>query len=328
MTADEPQDAPADSSPNTGAPVSPPPVPPAPPPPPVDPIADLAQNLALADALKPLEGPFNDVYGTTADKVAARQKLADAYKAAVAPGGSLKTKFDAAIKAFNRDVLDMDNDGLLQKWLDWGFAADSPISKILVDRKTFAKSVAEHLGKNEKERTEAQAVTKAWAARYADWSAPVDKITVQIGQYADKIDTLNTAIHNGLNGYAAMTSFWFEVASKHLQLAPDLDAGVQAVVDKVADKLKTYLDLKEMLTIGPKRTDGSLFLVSTADSAAKWRRDVLDSWKARAIDQANVEAAFKIHPDDAASDKQSYDKFKDDGWIAEAKKIPEPTPQP
>lgn len=187
------------------------------------------------------------------------------------------------------------------------------------------------MGPNEKARADAQAATKKWAARYADWSAPVDKTTAQIGQYADKIDKLNADINNEVKPYAAVTTFWLVVAPLHLQLAPELDANVQTAVDKVATELGKYPGFADFLKIGGLRTDGSLYFVRdrnlAPDAAEAKRKWVLDKWKAAAVTQAEAEAKFKTAPDDLAAYKQRWDKLKDDAWIAEAKTIPEP-PKP
>ncbi len=182
------------------------------------------------------------------------------------------------------------------------------------------------MGELERARADAQATTKTWAARYADWSAPIDKITAQIGQYADKIDKLNADINNDINRFTAITSFWFEIAPKHLQLLPDLDTTVQKTVDKVAAKLAGYPDLKDLLTIGAKRndSDGSLYVVATAADAAAKRADVLGEWQTAAAAQADAEATFKLAPDDIASSKQRFDTLKDGGWVTEAKQKSEP----
>lgn len=240
-------------------------------------------------------------------------------------GGGLKTKFDSASKSFNRAAADMDRDKWLDKWLAYFFGSDSLIKKLLDERKDLAGKMT--TGPNEKARSAAQAETKKWASRYADWSAPVDKITAQISTYADKIDKLNADINNDVNRYAAMTSFWFEVAPKHVQLASDLPADVQAAVKKVSDKLAGYDDLKELLIVGPKRTDSSLYLAPAGQDAAKQREAVLLKWRDAATAQAEADVAFKIAPDDLASKMQRYDKLKDDGWIAEAKNFPEPPAQ-
>lgn len=337
MTADETQEAPADASPNTGEPAvvapvpAPPPAPPAlapaPAPAPGDPIAELALNLALAEALKPLEGPINDVYSADADKAAARKKLNNAYTAAMAVGGPLRTKLDAAEKSFNRAVTDMDKDGRLDKWIAFAFADANSVKALLTERASLAAVVTAPMGKNEKARADAQAATKQWAARYADWSAPVDKITAQIGQYAEKIDKLNADINNDVSPMTALTTFWLEVAPRHLQLEAKLDDPMKTAVGKVAGKLGGFDDRKNLLDLGADRfdADGSLYAVATGDDAEAKRKTVLGKWKAAAVAQAHVEADFKLHPDDIASARQRYDKLKDDGWIAAAKAIPEPS---
>lgn len=289
-------------------------------------IKQIAKALALAEAMKPLEGPITDVYSDAEDKKAARQKLKEAYTAAIAKDGPLRTKFDAAKKSFDRAATDMNrgSGSALDKWLEYAFGAKGPYKALLDAREDLKSKVAPQMGPNEKARAEKQAETKKWAARYADWSAPVDKITAQIGQYADKIDKLNADINNEVNRNVAMTTFWFEVAPRHLQLESEFAAGVEDAVDKVAAKLASYSDLKDLLKIGTERDDESLYLVATADKAEEKRRTVLDKWKDAAEKQADAETDFKLNPDDMATYKQRWDKLKDDAWIAEAKKIPEP----
>ncbi|MFN7398626.1 MAG: hypothetical protein ACK5SX_06070 [Sandaracinobacter sp.] len=297
-------------------------------------LSRMAEDLAIAEARKPLEGPFSDVNADTEDKRAARLKLKEAYAAATAATGPLRAKFDAAKKSFNRAVIDMaavpaapsGAVSALDAWLKFAFdSSGGRVNTLLNERKDLKTKTATPGGPNEQARADAQAATKAWATRYADWSAPVEKLTAQIGLYADKIDKLNADINNEVNRMAAMTSFWFEVAPRHLQIATDLEAGVKTAVNKVAAKLAGYEDLKDLLTIGSARfaTDGSLYLVADADTAARNRETVLENWNTSAIKQAKTEAAFKLAPDDFATNKQRYDKLKDDGWIAEAKKFPE-----
>ena len=298
-------------------------------------LKKMAEDLALAEARKPLEGPFSDVHSPSADKVEARGKLERAYADAIAPAGAMMTKFNAAKKSFNRAVLDMatapaGGQSALDTWLDFAFGDPGHIKKLLETRKELAGKIAAPSGTREQARADAQAATKRWAARYADWSMPVEKITAQMGQYADKIDKLNADINNDVGRMSAITAFWFEVAPKHLQLAPDLDPNVRAAVDKVAAKLADYGELKTLLTIGSERFpgDGSLYLAPDADTTATNRETVLGKWNERAVAQAKAEAEFKVDPDDIASAKQQYDKLKDEGWIAEAKKFAEPPSPP
>jgi hypothetical protein len=292
-----------------------------------DEMKNIAEALARAEAMKPLEGPITDVYSPAEDKKAALKKLRDAYAAAITKDGPLRTKFDAARKSFDRAATDMNcgSGSALDKWLEYAFGANGPYKTLLDWREVLKSKVAPQMGPKEQARAEAQAETKKWAARYADWSAPVDKITAQIGQYADKIDKLNADINNEVNRNVAMTTFWFEVATRHLQLESKLSAEVKAAVDKVAAKLTSYSDLKEILKLGNERADESLYLVATADEAEAKRRTVLVKWKAAAEKQAEAEADFKLNPDDLATYKTRWDKLKDDAWIAEAKKIPEPS---
>lgn len=290
-------------------------------------IKEIAKALARAEAMKPLEGPITDVYSDADDKKAARQKLKDAYAAAIAKDGPLRAKFDAAKKSFDRAATDMNrgNGSVLDSWLEYAFGADGPFGKLLDEREALKPKFTEPGGPNQKDRAEKEAAVKKWAARYADWSAPVDRITAQIARYAEKIDKLNADINNEVNLNASMTTFWFEVAPLHLQLESAFAAGVKDAVDKAAAKLAKYSDLKGILKIGPERDDESLYLVATADDAENKRRAVLDKWKAAAEAQADAEAAFKLKPDDLATFKLRWDKLKDDAWVAEARKIPEPS---
>jgi hypothetical protein len=287
-------------------------------------IEQIAYDLALAEAMKPLQGPITDVYSMAADAVAARQKLRDSYDTAVAPDGPLMVKWLAAKASFDRTAVDMDSDKRLDDWLAWALGDKGALKALLHERATLAAELATPMGPNEKRRAEAQEATKGWAAHYANWSAPVDKITAQIGQYAAKISPLNADINNEVNRNAALTSFWFEVAPKHLQLAPKLGADVAVAVDKVVAAVKGYDDLQAQLTVGAQRHDGSLYLIANGQDAEDQRKAVLDEWRAAATRQADAEATFKLAPDDAATRKQRWDKLKGDVWIAEAKKLPEP----
>jgi len=291
-----------------------------------DEMKNIAEALARAEAMKPLEAPITDVYSPAADKEAARKKLRDSYDAAVAKDGALRIKFDAAVKSFDRTATDMSKgDGnILDKWLNDAFGDNKPLTVLLDERKELKPKFAAQMGDRQKARAEKDAEAKKWAARYADWSAPVDKITAQIGTYADKIDKLNADINNEVNSNLAMTTFWFDFAPKHLQIQSAIDADVKKAVDKVAAKLVPYDDLANLLKIGAERDDGSLHLVATGDDAEAKRKEVLAKWKTAAEQLASADATFKLQPDDLATIKQRWDKLKDDAWVAEAKKISEP----
>lgn len=288
---------------------------------PVDPMEALAKSLALAEAMKPLEKPTADIYSQVPDKIAARAAIEKAYTDATAAGGALKIKFDEARKAFDRTASDMDRDGWLDSWIAGPLGPKGVVRQLLAERKRLDEKLAPAAGELEKARDEAQAKTQRWAAWFADWSTPVEKMTALIGQYADKIEKLNGDINNDNARDSALLSFWFEVAPKHLQLAPSLGDPVKAVVAKVAAALDDYPDLKGQLTIGPDRgdDDGSLYLIPAYKLAAK-RTAVLAKWSEAATEQAKAEAAFKLAPDDAGTLKQAFEKLKGDAWIAEAKK--------
>lgn len=297
-----------------------------------DPIGNMAHQLALAEAMKPLEGAVLALYSEDADKVAARRKLNDAYKEAAKPGGALQEKFKAAAEKFDRTVLDMDRDPQFGEWITKRISSGA-IHEQLATRKALASDYEPKLEPNDKARTEAKAKYQRLADAFADWSAPLPKIEALIGKYAGKIDQLNADINNNNNADSALTAFWFEVAPIHLQLTETLKPGVKSVVQRVKDALGEYPDIAEQIRAEHGPDARYLRLVPAAD-LQKTRIDVLESWRIAAVALAEAEAKFKLDPDDAATLKkaedekrQRYDKLKGDGWIAEARKqLETPTP--
>lgn len=279
-----------------------------------DPSREIAERLALAEAMKPLESATADVY--SADKQKSRDALNAAYDKAVGPEGDLRIKFDKANDSFDRAASDM-----VDRLVEWvkQLAPGGKIGKKLKNRKMVGDALAVLSGKHEKVRADTQATTKRWADRHADWSSPVDKMKGIIGEYADKIDKINADINNDVNRDAQILSFWFEVAPRHLQLTDKkLSTKAQQSLDAVKGALEGYSDLKKKLELGSTRNDGSLYLIP-AGKLDETRRWVLGKWIAAAKSQATAEAAYKLDPDDAASRKQAWDKLKDDAWIKDAR---------
>lgn len=277
-----------------------------------DPTSDILKSLALAEAMKPLEGPTADLYSP--DKEKARKDLEKAYAKGVEDTGDLRVKLKKAHERFDRAASDM----VGQRLTDWLklFDADSALGKLLSERKSARTEFEKTLGANEKARAQAQAETKRWADAFANWSSPVDKMTALVGEYADKIDKLNADINNDVSRDAAMLSFWLEVAPKHLQLDDQpLSGNAKSAVDQVAGVLKNY-SLGGKLQNGKARGDGSLYITDDLSAA---RQGVLRNWIEAAKAQAAAEAAFKEKPDDVATRKQRWDKLRDDAWLSEAK---------
>jgi hypothetical protein len=287
-----------------------------------DPTADIQKNIALAEAMKPLEGPTADLYSP--DKQPARDALQKAYAKTTAQDGDLRTKLDAAHKKFDRAASDMAP--RLDEWIK--LLSSGPLADTLRRREDTKTQLDARSGDREKARANAQADAKNWADRHADWSAPADKMTALIGTYVDKIDKLNADINNDVNRDAAILSFWFEVAPAHLQIDDKYDTlsgDAKSAVDKVKGALGDYKDLAAALVPGKDRKDGSLWLIAPADLDSK-RKWVLDQWIKAAGAQADAEAKYKQNPDDAASLKQQWDKLKDDTWIKDAKAALTPAP--
>ena len=277
-----------------------------------DPTNDILNSLALAEAMKPLEGPSADLYSP--DKLKARTDLETAYERAISENGELRFKLEKAHDRFDRAAADMLGPRL-DAWLKL-FDKGGAFETILNKRAATRTKLDATMGANEKLRADTQADAKRWSEAFANWSSPVDKMTAIVGEYADKIDKLNADINNDVGRNLAMLSFWLEVAPKHLQLdGKPLSADAQASLDKVAAKLKAF-ELDKKLMNGKARDDGSLYVTKNLGGA---RRYVLRKWVPAAKSQAKAEATFKGEPDDAATLKQRWDELKDQGWLKEAK---------
>ena len=138
----------------------------------------------------------------------------------------------------------------------------SAVRRALRERAQVRSRLASLTGGREGARLLAQAETKWWADRFADWSAPGAKMSALVADYAGKIEKLNADINNDINADLAIFSFWFEIAPKHLQLRNEpLD---DDVIEKQIDDLKTALgpdsDLAAQFETGSARSDGSLYL--------------------------------------------------------------------
>jgi hypothetical protein len=280
-----------------------------------DPSLKVAEGLALAEAMKPIEAASADVY--SADKQKSRDALNAAYDKAVAPDGELRLKFAKAHASFIRAAEDMA--GRMEKWVD-RLAVDGTTGRKLNERKTILENLRKLLGDHEKARADAQAETKRWADRHADWSSPVEKMKAILSEYADKIDKINADVNNDVNRDAQIFSFWFEVAPRHLQLTDEpLPTKAQEALDAVKTALKGFdKDIKNKLELGSARDDGSLYLIPAGGLDEK-RRLVLLRWIEAAEAQSKAEAAYKLGPDDSATLRQSWDKLKGDAWIKDAR---------
>ncbi|MDB5678519.1 hypothetical protein [Sphingomonas bacterium] len=297
--------------------------PPAPPPPPAAPDADwtsdpqrvIATQLALAEAMKPIEAAASDLYAP--DRAAARQAVADKYAKAVAADGDVRKKIDVASDKFNRTAADM-----VARLDDWVKKFTSgPLYDLLEQRKKTRAALATKLGGNESARDAAVDSAKSWAARFADWSAPGDAIGKIVGGYVDQIDKLNADINNDVAADTATLSFWFDVAPKHLQVSDKaLSTDAAAARDKVKKALGDagYTDLANALDPAKARATGAVYMIPAGDLPGK-RKSVLASWKDSAKTLATAQAAFKLDPDDAATLKARWDKLKDDAWLKDAK---------
>jgi len=322
MTADTSADPDGD----TGVVPPPPPAPPAPPAPPPgdwgnDPQRVIATQLALADAMKPIEAAAADLYSL--DREAARVAIADKYAKAVAPGGDLRRKLDAANANFNETAGFMVD--ALDDWVTK--IASGPLHILLAQRAKTRTGVDAMLGARERARAVAQETAKAWGARFADWSAPADTITKIVAGYADQINKLDIDINGGNAPAAAILSFWFEVAPKHLQVSDGaLSDDAKTALGKVKNALAQagFNDLANGLDPATARNAGGVYLIAPADLPAK-RVAVLTKWKDAAVARAAAEADFKLDPDDAATLNQRWSTLKDDAWIKGAKALLTPT---
>lgn len=303
-----------------------PPAPPAPPPAPPgdwgnDPQRVIATQLALADAMKPIEAAAADLYA--ADRQAARDAIADKYAKAVAPGGDLRRKLDAASANFNETAGFMID--ALDEWVKK--VATGPLHQLLVTRAKTRTDLDATLGSRERARAAAQDAAKAWGARFADWSAPADTITKIVAGYADQINKLDLEINGGNAPDSAILSFWFEVAPKHLQVSDGtLTDDAKTALGKVKNAVAQagFADLAAWLDPATARNAGGVYVIPPVDLPPK-RAEVLTKWKDAAVARAAAEADFKIDPDDAATLKQRWSTLKDDIWIEGAKALLTPT---
>lgn len=281
----------------------------------VDPRHVIATQLALADAMKPIEAAAADLYAP--ERQAAQAAIVQKYARAIAPDGELRKKVDAASVKFDRAAADM-----LDRLDDWvGNIGTGPLADLLALRKGVRTALDATRGSNEKARTIAVDAAKAWAARFADWSAPGDAIDKIVSGYVGSIDTLNANINNDVAADAAILSFWAEVAPKHLQVSDvALSADATAAAAKVSTALTGagYADLAAMLQPGTARDAGGVYVIPAANLPAK-RADVLTAWKDAAGAVATATADFKLDPDDAATLDQRWSKLSGDAWIKDAK---------
>jgi hypothetical protein len=300
---------------------SPPPAPPSPPAPPGDwgndPQRVIATQLALADAMKPIEAAAADLYAV--DRQAARDAIADKYAKAVAPGGDLRRKLDAANANFNETAGFMVD--ALDEWVKK--VATGPLHQLLATRAKTKTDLDAGLGARERARGAAQEDAKAWGARFADWSAPADTITKIVASYADQINKLDLEINGGNAPDAAILGFWFEVAPKHLSgfrrnaVGRRQDCAGQGQERSRPSRLRRSRCLARS---GDGTQRRGRLCDPPADLPAK-RADVLTKWKDAAVVRAAAEADFKIGPDDAATLKQRWSTLKDDIWIKGAKAL-------
>src|SRR4051794_6656668 len=275
---------------------------------PAEQLAEIAESVALAEVMKPVATATEDLYATAPDKVKARRAIVDDYaKALSTPPGDLLAKYEAAHRRFVRTAQDMAE--TLEGWIERllkDAGGTSAVARALGERAQLRSRLAALTGGREGARLPAQAETKWWADRFADWSAPGAKMSALVADYAGKIEKLNADINNDINADLAIFSFWFEIAPKHLQLRNEpLD---DEVIEKQIDDLKTALgpdsDLAAQFELGSARQDGSLYLIP-ADALEQRRRDVLAGWKGAAERQATAEADYKLRPDDAGALKSS-----------------------
>jgi hypothetical protein len=302
-------------------------IPPADPKP--DPLKDVTRTVALADVMKPIAAATEDLHSKAPDKAKARDAITKAYAKAYP---ELLAKYHAADASFLRTAIDMKV--ALEDWIKRLLKKIDPkgaVAAALAERAQVRSGLNATMGRYERQRADAQARTKWWADRFADWSSPDARIAALIVDPA-KIDKLNADINNNLNADAAILSFWFEVAPKHLQVRPKaLDPELETEPElkkQITDLKKQITDLKN--AIGPDtdiakwldpgviRSDGSIYLIDPSNLETR-RQVVLAHWKAVAEAQATAEADYKLSPDDAATLKQRWDKLKDDGWLKDLK---------
>jgi hypothetical protein len=294
---------------------APPPSPsPAPSAPVDDPRLAIATQLALADAMKPIEAAVNDLYAP--ERQATQAAIADKYAKAIAVDGDLRKKVDVASAKFDRAAADM-----LGRLDDWAKKfATGALHDLLEVRKATGAALGTKKGAREQARDTSLDTAKAWAARFADWSAPADAIGKLVSGYIDRVDKLNADINNDVGSDAAILSFWFDIAPKHLPLSDKaLSASATSALTKVRDAAAAagYADLAAALDPATARGAGGVYVIAAADLPAK-RKSVLTGWKDAALARATAEAAFKLDPDDVATLKARWDKLRDDVWLKDA----------
>lgn len=277
----------------------------------------ITRDLALAAALRPLEGPTTDLFDDSADKTKARDALVADYAKAVADDGPIGAKFRNADADFVRAVNEMADQ--LPDWVERNLAKGGQLRPLLEERSALADRLRQVMGKNEGARVAATAAAKSWADAYAAWSTPTTKIAALLNSYADRINILSGTINTKDQADRSIFAFWFDVAPKHLQLRTQaLPAGVLAAIKLLKDELQP--DLAASLDLGKDRDDGSLYLVEYQGIEAQ-REAVLARWRQAAEALANAEADFKLKPDDAATLRQRADKIGGDAWLKEADAI-------
>ncbi|WBY07646.1 hypothetical protein PIB19_20430 [Sphingomonas sp. 7/4-4] len=218
--------------------------------------------MALADAMKPIEAAAADLYAV--DRQAARDAIADKYAKAVAPGGDLRRKLDAANANFNETAGFMVD--ALDEWVKK--VATGPLHQLLVTRAKTRTDLDATLGSRERARAAAQDDAKAWGARFADWSAPADTITKIVAGYADQINKLDLEINGGNAPDSAILSFWFEVAPKHLQVSDGtLTDDAKTALGKVKNAVAQagFADLAAWLDPVTARNAGGVYVIPPVD---------------------------------------------------------------
>jgi hypothetical protein len=179
---------------------------------PADQLAEIAESVALAEVMKPVATATEDLYSTAPDKVKARRAIVDDYaKALSTPPGDLLAKYEVADRRFVRTAQDMAD--TLEGWIErllTDAGGTSAVARALRERAQVRSRLASLTGGREGARLLAQAETKWWADRFADWSAPGAKMSALVADYAGKIEKLNADINNDINADLAIFSFWFE----------------------------------------------------------------------------------------------------------------------
>ena len=173
---------------------------------PAEQLAEIAESVALAEVMKPVATATEDLYATAPDKVKARRAIVDDYaKALSTPPGDLLAKYEAAHRRFVRTAQDMAE--TLEDWIErllTDAGGTSAVARALRERAQVRSRVAALTGGREAARLLAQAETKWWADRFADWSAPGAKMSALVTDYAGKIEKLNADINNDINADLAI----------------------------------------------------------------------------------------------------------------------------